>query len=300
MMLEKLYQRARKPSGRDSQKSTGHWFPVKVIPDLVAGEVFNLGVGFADENGELHARLLERLGGFDCLYGDRLQEEDMAFLIQSLREAMPSHVTEPSDLPAPSPHIIFGEWQPASGKSAQEVINSLYQQIVSLEPREKTEGESEKTESLSTKMVRANVFKAMRNYSDFADNIIAESPEWVVETGETVRQKRILDMPLRNSNRFGTIISAGYKTPTTRDANLLRGITDLETALRMNPKDIGGAFILRPRAGTPGFDEQILGRIDNDIDNLAWKMRSHDKMLFEAEEDTDRMAKIIINWAEVA
>jgi hypothetical protein len=95
-------------------------------------------------------------------------------------------------------------------------------------------------------------------------------------------------------------VSAFVKTDINRAYNLDRGALTLLNArdiLKQNGRSEGAFFILRPYEGAPGFNEEVMRKIDDDIDTAIFHFR-HDKHFeFEVLDDPKLITERAIEYA---
>ncbi|MDN3519627.1 hypothetical protein QWY84_18625 [Aquisalimonas lutea] len=143
----------------------------------------------------------------------------------------------------------------------------------------------------------------MRQKADWVDaSLIAEDWNWLLmdpdDTAADIQRRRTLDMPLRGRGRFGTLLSAVYRSRSTRELHMLRGAVDIETALRVHEKDSAGFFIMRPRKDMLGFDERTLNEVENNIDFVVWRLRKDARINAQVEDEEETMAERILEWGD--
>lgn len=251
---------------------TGKWFEIRLAPDLITGEILNIGVGFIQARSKrFFFKLLDSAAPFACLYGARGREQ-FSFLLAVTREALLAH--GPSD--RISPHISFGELRSAQGASVEAILDSMYKTVVTLGRRAAETAElltpAERKAPRSTETIRKRIRRAFRKNDPkgFTD-YWRDDPVTVQVDGH----RRPIDMQiwqaqagLFNPRCFGIIVSACYKDQHYRKAYLNGAYHDLTIAraYMQQGQGKGGIFILRPEDG------ENLAQIDNEIDNTVWAL----------------------------
>jgi hypothetical protein len=267
-------------------KVAGQWFNIRYSPSASGGELINIGVGYVDgATRQIHSRLIENLETFRLLFGESLEEE-IRFSLDVVRSALGKFMLE-----APLRSIAFSNLRYAAGDSPQDVLDHLFAATVSLaEARQSPGARREVWQNNSS--VRKAVFDAIRLKAGLgAERIIAEDPiYWVTD-----RERRVpLDIPLRSDLLLGSVVSAGYRSKTPLENNLLRSSLDLETAARIFNQDRLGFFVMRP--GTGGLETDA--SLDDVIDTTCWKLHKHG-IHVGVEDSPARLAEEILGWSGI-
>lgn len=264
----------------------GKWFEIRLQPDLAADERLNIGVCFLDNRRKLHFKLLEETSAFSCLYG-RQAKEQFDFMIRAVR-----HSLEQSSWKPPSPQITFGPPRFAAGFSIQEILDSLYADIVTL-ARVKRKMRNEFA-SKDNEEIRHIVFEAMRDIDTLLANTLISGGEipLSIETDEGPHE---VFLPIRKDARFGTIVSAVYKKHDQIDSNLKGAALDLSVALKAYPQNQAGLFVLRASDGILRHGDAALLQIDNVIDMTEWRAKKLGIRL-TVEDTPNRLAQDILEW----
>lgn len=264
-----------------------HWRNLRFMPDAATGELLNLGVVLYTDDGAAHLRTIEDFRRLRCLYRERLDTEQLRFLLR----ALPTDC-DPETLP--SPQLTLSPPKLAAGASVESLLDTLFTQTVTLAGAiDEHDVLDDDPDTLSTEQARRQVYDAMKRRDPWAVRLIAEDPTWCVAEDDTAHT---LDMPLRAAGRYGSILSAWYRGRSTLELHLLRGTLDLGTAARLHPKDRGGLFILRPPTEASGFTETHQRQIDNVIDMMAWRLRLQSTQLDVADK-AEQLAEHVLAWA---
>ncbi len=253
------------PAG-DRKSITGKWCGIRFMPNPGNGDQFNIGVAFKPNRGKFQATLMPSAATFRCLYGSN-GVENFSFLIAILAE----HIQRTGTLTRISPHVEFGPLRTIHGETAQDILESLYLNIVTLRIPEDQASVPNRT--VSTQKLRHSILREMRRqHSDYANRFMHEQP--VVVNIEN--RPLLLDLPLWQSEDlvsgrlYGSIVSATYADEVYRQHDLDRAFRNLDTAQRyIATSGRGSLFILRPAANDSSFP---LRDIENDIDNVAWPL----------------------------
>ncbi|MCK9504674.1 MAG: hypothetical protein M0Q95_10895 [Porticoccaceae bacterium] len=288
--MKALLEEARQQA-HARQVVKGEWYKVILTPDLHSGDCFNVGIALKEKNS-LHSRFLAHFDRLRCLYGNEI-EEHTRFLLQILR----NHLSDVDSLhSSPSQNIRFEGPFYASGESIDEILGDLFNAIVPI--GRAPESSAQRTESafrsINNTRARILVYEQLDHLMGLnSHRIIAESESLEIRTPQGMRR---LDVPLRPSNHYGSIISACYKSRQTIEKYLIKAHLDLQTAQRLNPTNgKNGLFILRPCQDmrlTIGEQEAL----DSVLDETLWKIRSENYFI-GAEDDPAKLAEEVAAWA---
>ena len=124
----------------DAGDSTCRAFVIRVIPDLFAREVLNVGVCTIDPRGNRHVRVISKPGRLACLYGD-----DGAQLVVELARA--GGVAASSGTSPASRQIEFSDLSPMFNVSPQEAAEILFNDLVTVATT--AEGADERVETIT-------------------------------------------------------------------------------------------------------------------------------------------------------
>lgn len=240
----------------------GKWWPIRFTPDRVSGEVLNVGIAFRPNRGKVHVKLLPDVKGFRTLFG-RDGANNLEFALALTSEL----IRRTGDLVTPSPQITFGDPKPAQGINAIQILESLFDSVVTLRM---DEVENQSSTAINTRTLRRNVLNTLRRLDDkLIETSMPDQPIPANIDGRTL----LLDIPIwRDSDlfsqkRFGSIVSAYYADETYRQHDLDRAHRNMVTALEtIAQKTPGGIFILRPPENNTAFPSHA---IDRDIDAIA-------------------------------
>lgn len=285
---------------RSHPKTSGQWFSIRWTPDIGTGEILNLGLCFIDsESRNITVRTLADYSRLHCLYSKAI-EGDCRLLISVVRKALENHLFDES----PSLNISYGKPQWAQGESAEEIVESIYRQIVTLEPTPQREEnhlvDDHPVQAVKTEHLVNVIYGGIRRRAGIsASGIIPQSPYFQVPYPNGMRS---LYVPLvgQNDERFGSIVSNVYKTPAVCETKILRAHMDLETVLlTRNPEADAAIFVQKP---TPSIfadkEDKRLRIFDEMYDLFTWKMSKQD-IIFRMEESQDALLSHIVEWANL-
>lgn len=276
----------------------GQWFTIQLMPDLVAGEIFNIGVVFIKDGLEVHHKIIPNSKPFFQLYGSN-GADNFNFLLNIVRKRLQDGMYEKS----PSPNIIYTEPAFASGTTIDEVLNSLYENMVRLNFRSDDDVISERNHCTSTDKIRSSIFSKIRKeMPKIYEDIYNPNPRSLFDP--RTKKDVLVDLPIWNGRGniyenknlcFGSIVSAAYKDQIHRGYHIDHGCTDIRNACLILGREVkAGLIIYRPSEGSDGFNESLQNQIDADID------RSLNSLLAMQREDyhisitvTDKQEEIL-------
>lgn len=275
----------------------GKWFEIRLFPDLISGEILNIGVGFIDSKSYLHFRMLDNATPFACLYGKQSQES-FQFLLNAVKNAL----SQDGIKSALGPQIELGKPRYIEGHSVEAILNKLYTSVVSLSRKSFIEDiQILKTSQRNTQDLRKTLgtrFKKRyeKNYRDFWKEDLT-----VVKVGNQIHH---IDMPIWAENTllaptcFGTIISVAYSDPIYRKSYLNTAYRDLTIARDYLSKNAnGGLFILRPDSKDTKFTN-LMNDIENEIDSTTWALMNKYKINAQVTENTDELEAAALNFVQ--
>lgn len=227
----------------------GRWAPIRLLPDVVTGEVLNVGVAFVDQNERMSVRILDSARPLKCLFGAG-SIDNFALLLGATRDTLERR----QRLISPSTHITFGPLTYAAGGSVEEVVDRLYSAIVTLARcEEENAAAPERIPTLRVAEVRRQVFDALEKRSPaLAKEIIRREPVELRSAQGVVR----FDLPLRRRGLFGTITSARYQAQQAINRVMDGAFVDMMLARQyVEAEDRGAIFVLRSERDSPTSEE---------------------------------------------
>lgn len=280
-------------------KITGQWFSIKITPDLVADDSFNIGVVFiGNHDHKLRYKLIPSAKPFQCLYGfDGL--DNFNFLLQSTRELLDSGVFGESV----SPHISYSQPSHSSGITVDEILTSLYNTKVRLQCNDDSIKDEEFNSSYSSDQLRRNFFgKLKKEMPSVYERIYHQDPIKLIDPATNNEIKVSLpiwseQLNLHNDSpvTFANVISAHYKSEVHRGYSLEKnGCTQVRNACEIKGKKAkAGIFIYRPSVSSIGFSSDIIEQVDNDIEQVLHSILMMKKngynIKVEVEDDKNKL-----------
>lgn len=298
-MTARLHQRikAATPQGEQALVN-GRWFNIRLRPDLLAGEQINIGVGFVDQHGTVHGRLTDDISRLQCLYDDRVDLDELRFLIDLTASQYDRASFESIQRSPVSPQIILGDSAPAYGESIQDILRDFFDETVYLvTPRGETKKRQGRFQSSNNEAVRSDVFRWItEHHTSVARRIIPSSPRFIIRVEDNgTAQEHAVELPIRAPGRAaGSIVSAYCSTPQTAELRILQAAITLNTAIRHLRDEKCGLFILRP-GDDSGLPASTLARFDDLIDESVWKLRDAG-VFVGVESSVADLGAEIVSW----
>lgn len=249
----------------------GQYFVIKFMPDVVAREVFNLGVGFFQDNDPaIRYRLLDNsLKGFNCIYGSEAVS-GMRLLLKSVAQALDTvGIISP-----PSPQISYTQPIAISGLSVESIMDTLYRDHVHMDHF------VQKRNRKPTIVNTADLRKGVHDYlaPPLRDKYYREDKIWL-KSDVAVDEQIAVDLPIWRPKQdnlfdiqplFASIVSADYVEREALSYNLdFLGCTNIQNACSLlGPESKAGLFIYRPTLNervTPNKMDEIDSHIDNSL-----------------------------------
>ncbi|MDN3525667.1 hypothetical protein QWY79_10370 [Halomonas sabkhae] len=258
------------------QITRGRWFNIQLQPNLFAGEKLNVGVGFVDQTGRLHTRVSNNLSRLRCLYDDRVDLEGIQMLVGLAGDLFDRELYEPDMPGAVSPQLSFSTPSYAAGTCVEEILETFYEQTVSLvPPLQEKDAKRTYFRGYTNRAARQSLQQWMtKNHQELASRIFPRDPAFkirAVDGGAT--QEHTVDLPLHQPGKLaGSIISAYCSTEQTAQLRLLQSAMTINTTKRHLEKEKIGLFVLRPGEDS-GLGRKVLRHFDEMIDENVWQLR---------------------------
>lgn len=280
---------------------SGKWRVVRVCPDPVTDEWFNVGVLFKAKRRPPEAMFLDNLSAFRCLYGDQATE-NMTQLLKAAEYLVTKHTNAPM-----GGHIRLGPELYTSGESVEGILGSLFSTFVTLgRPNQPLVVVKDNIDGVSSSdLIRDVISRASRRNPQACNRYFHRNP--VKLTDEETKLKRDFELQIfaqtelaGSGPRFGAICSAFIRTDINRGYGLNHASVNLLNAkdiLSRNSKPKGGFFILRPKDGASGFSENLLSKIDEEIDRAVFHFKRDKSFSVEVCDTTDELAEAAMDFA---
>lgn len=267
-----------------SELQSGEWFTIKFTPDLIAGEVFNIGVVFIDQYKDSHYRLIENADAFSCLFGD-IGRANINFLLRVVSDELSSN----NYTLTPSPHIYYSTRQTAQGESVEEILDDLFSTMVSLVCKHEEQFLilKDKPATLSTNMLRDKVFGRIKK-----DNEVLYKKIYIKEPYEIInpysKKKMLIDMPIRHytglerqkrQDYYGSVVSAAYLNEVHRIHHInYIGVTNVMNCCELLGKEVRTALIIYlPPTDNTRFIDSVRLQAENELDRCLYSLYQMEK-----------------------
>jgi hypothetical protein len=279
-------------------QACGQWFNVRLQPDMLSGEQINIGVAFVDERGTVHTRFTQDVSGLRCLYGERIDLDEMDFLVRLAAENYDRRGL--AQIKRISPHLSLGTPTFAAGESASAVLDVFFHETVALGQHNLADKikRAGRFSTTSTENVRHDVFAWLRqNRPPVAQRVIARDTRFKIRTDERgMTREHVVELPLRAEGKLaGSIVSAYMSSTEKAELRILQAGITLNTVVRHLRDEKCGLFIYRPGPES-GLPLDVLNRFDDLIDENVWKLR--DAGVYVGVESTiATLGHEIASWA---
>lgn len=263
---------------------SGEWFTIRFTPDLIAGEVFNIGVVFIDQYKDSHYRLIENANAFSCLFGD-IGLANINFLLRVVNDELKSN----NYTLTPSPHIIYSTRQTAQGDCVEDILDDLFKTMVSLvcKNEELSLILEDKPATLSTNTLRGKVFGRMKkDYEALYNKIHSKEPYEIMDPYS--KKKMLIDMPIRHytglekqkrQDYYGSVVSAAYLNEVHRIHHInYIGVTNVMNCCEMLGRDVRTALIIYlPPTDKIKFTDAVHLQAENELDRCLYSLYQMEK-----------------------
>lgn len=271
----------------DKSTTTGEWFTIQWTPDLATGEKLNIGVCFRDSSGSSYVQVLEYFDRINCLYSQSAVLH-LRLACEVAKEAvMLNQYVEMANISG----VTFVSKGFAQGKSSDDILSSLFSNVVPLAVRK-----SKPKEKAYYPISRERLYNIMDGhlkntleYNEYFE-MIEPTPVKRVNLGNQVQS---LFLPYTAGHSIGTIASAAYADENTAKCHLYDAQRDIALALGNYTEYSSGAiFIL-----SPNNDLKVEKRdqVDSEIDKFCWYLRTL-SVYTEVDSEPVRLADKAAHW----
>ncbi|MGF1748245.1 hypothetical protein [Vibrio cionasavignyae] len=263
----------------------GSWFSIQWSPDIGAGELHNIGVGFRSTDGALNVRMLDYFDRIECLYS-----KEAIFHVQLACDVAQESILTTGSTENISPQIQCHHKGFAQGKSESEILKKLYNSVVSLGHKKRIRASA----STFTTINRDNFYTSLKGKLqvnlelDYIKHV-PENPYHNVKDGNFSHK---LYLPFRKEQGNATLVSAAYTNDQRVKCNLYDGSRDIDIAIEQLKSKNNAIFLIAPGDGLDVSKRTI---IENDIDKFTWLMSRHNVHI-DCETDEDILADRITDW----
>lgn len=242
----------------------GYYHVIKFTPNLVAQEVFNIGIVFTDSENNRHIKMLENTKAFECLYGKQgaIQVQNMVNYAEDMANSL-------GDSLIPSPHLSYTTPIFTQGLTIQQILSGLYKDYILLNC---AHGRSQdKRKAINTEDLRQKIFSHLKKKQ--FESALHEAPIRLPSSDTE------LDLPIwsgtadedllgKKKHFFATLISADFIKEAYLGYNLNTvGAMNIQTACEiMGERSRAGFFVYSPTPNENGIDETEYQHITTHID----------------------------------
>lgn len=273
----------------------GFWSCVEYQPNLFSPQRFIIGIVVGYPDGSFIYRLISDSSKFECVYG----KQAASTIKQAIQSAEHSFLRLSRDkqslksLEFESTSLSISEPWPTSGRSPEQAITRLFNDVVAMEPS--NEKKPRDFVSMDTHQVRQLVHQELKRIAGMRFEKIVVDPYHIIKA-EDNSGEHVLEFNLLPEKRAGSVLSAVYKTPDTVELNLLRSSRDLATYARIRKVNDLALFIM-----TAKQEQYTSGAFENMrelIDEQSWRLERQGFRIVVFDEPLP-IAQSILEWAAV-
>lgn len=267
---------------------------IRMKPDLITGELLNIGVVFRQNRSKIiHPRLIPSAYPFKVLYGTNGMD-NFNFLLELLRDSLQKNIL-PNDL---SQHVVWGERVYAQGNTIDEILNYTYETMITLADIKPDKDDNSKVITIDNKEARRKIATQLNRIDSGTYKRIYRNK---AIPGKIGNKHISIDIPFYDPHhsmsdnliRFGNIVSAVYRDDVYRGFNLNAGVNEMHNASYcFGNESKGSLFILRPDKNYYGYDQTNFKKIDNDIDKARFSIEQHGVQVYIDSDLNKITAKI--------
>ncbi len=266
---------------------SGQWFAIQWTPDIATAERLNIGVGFIDQGGEISISLLDYFDRIACLYS-----KDMVFQLSLAcdvsRELILKKKISDGYL---TPQIRCRTGGFAQGRSASEVLSTLYNSIIPLGNKFKATRNKNFT-STSRDALYNSLKNTLKMNLDMDFNYhVPENPYQEISDES---RKQLVYLPFRKNDGIATLVSADYSDPQRVKCNIYDGYRDIDVAFQKLKSKSKAIFVLLP---DDSLKLEHKNSIENELDQFVWFMNKHN-VFVESHVTPTNLADEISTWCK--
>lgn len=274
---------------------SGKWCAIQLQPDVITGEVLNIGIVFSPNRGKPLWKILPNARALESMYGSGGVEQ-FGFLLKLLAEHL-SGAQKTTQVTTVSPQISFSKWRYTAGFDAQEVLEHFYHRMVKLDRPADPDRIKADASSVNTVEFRKNVQNKFA--PEVREQLFRKDPVLVIGPD---RREHFLDMPVWMEKTgffphfsYGTIVSCHYKNDIYRKASLGPACQHMQVAIEHFAQRKGTGFLiaLRPENKAIGFSKLDITTIENEIDDLTWPFQRHQNVHVHVAQNAAEAAKLV-------
>lgn len=251
----------------EDTKSTlikGEWRAIRVSLDFVSEESVNVGVLFQEDDTR-HFRLMNNAKPVAKIFGPAAEDE-LRFLLSVTQSCLENNY--PS---FPAQNITLGEPKFAAGNSPEEIVDRLYQSVVTLARRPDPKRHARHLTPLNNTWIRSRSLSEVRKKLGLSARDFAPEDEAYLATVNS--HQVALDLPLRAKDRVGSVISSAFFQKETIELNYLRAVTDIHTGRSIFGATKSSLFIFYPEDEKFWPSKDKKQQAGNVIDLYDWRLK---------------------------
>lgn len=266
---------------------SGEWFTIQWTPDIASGEKLNIGVAFREMSGESFVQVLDYYERIKCLYSQSAVYH-LSLACEVAKEiALTNQISSVSNFFG----VSFVSNGYAQGESADDIISTIYSNIVPLAIRHEKNREKAyypvSRERLYT-LVNSHL-KTKLKYEEYFKMVEPTA----IKRVSLGNQMQSLFLPYKAGNSIATISSAAYADENTAKCHLYDAQRDVSLAVKnFNEFDSGAIFILSP---SNELKIQKRDQVDSEIDKFCWYLKTQ-SIYTEVDSDPEVLADKAVNW----
>lgn len=248
------------------KNTSGCWYQVQWSPDITAGELLNIGVGFKDSNGDFSMLMLDYYERINCLYGKDMQFQ-LELACNVAREIILSkNISDSIQL---TPNIAINKKGFAQGKSTTDILKTLYDNTISLSKKIRKPSNSRFSSTSRDVLYNALNSRLKLNLDvDFSTHV-PTNPYQTISEGNLVHN---LFLPYKKNNGVATLVSTAYSDIHRVKCNLFDGYRDIDIASNHLKTKQNAIFLRLP---DDSLKKETQFEIENELDKFIWLLKPH-------------------------
>ncbi|WP_160151503.1 hypothetical protein [Microbulbifer sp. ALW1] len=217
----------------------GQWQSIRFCPDLAADERLNIGVYIQTIDGNRYVKMLDHFERLQCLYDKNVVEQDLLTLMSETESILLADGAGSAN--QLKPHISLGNPLYAAGSSVDEIIDTFYENTVTLgrpKRRERT------FRHITVSRLQRGILDNLREkIPTRAESIIRSQP---IEVRVNNERNFTIELPLVGLRTIGAITSAYFKSPMVASNNIMRAVSDISLVQRFSDRRQASLSLLIP------------------------------------------------------
>jgi hypothetical protein len=277
----------------------GQVFPIRLVPDTLAGDRFNIGVAFVDAAGVAHCRMASDVHRLRCLYDNRV-DIDSFELLRELVHANLSGTVWSRDQAMLSDNIEYGPDMPIAGVSVSDILDRTFDAWVPFGVS--VESGARATPVFNEQLQKRVVIELVRKLGPKTQRLANAGPIHIERPGA---RPTVIRLPLYNrTNGAGAdIVSAWSKHRATVYNNMLRSVTNMLAVRYAERHDVNerqlGLFVLQPDEESNAYSADDIARIREWVDDLSDMAKAAD-VLVRPERSEAALVAALAAWEPLA